>query len=75
MVNQALSTYRDAASSLPDDQRVWKAIAAICEKQGKPVAALDAYRELARIEPDNPAWQEKLDSAMARAKTRSLLGQ
>jgi len=75
MVNQALSTYRDASSSLPDDPRVWKAIAAICEKQGKPVAALEAYRELARIEPDNPTWQEKLDSAMARAKTKSLLEQ
>ena len=58
---------------MPDDPRVWKAIATICEKQGKPVAALDAYRELARIEPDNPAWQEELDSTMARVKTKSLL--
>jgi len=73
MVNQALSTYRDASSSMPDDLHVWKAIANICEKQGKPVAALDAYRELARIEPDNPAWLEKLDSGMARVKTRSLI--
>jgi tetratricopeptide (TPR) repeat protein len=73
LVNQALGTYRDAASSLPDDPNVWKAIALICERKNEPVQALDAYRELARIEPDNPAWQEKLDEALAEAQTRVLL--
>jgi tetratricopeptide (TPR) repeat protein len=73
LTNQALASYRDAASSLPGDARIWKAIAELHEKLGNPVAALDAYRELSRIEPDNPDWKQKLDAAMVEAQSKALI--
>jgi tetratricopeptide (TPR) repeat protein len=73
LTNQALFSYREASSSLPDDPGLWKAIARICEHLHEPAAALEAYRELARIEPENPDWQEKLEAAMAEATSKVLL--
>jgi tetratricopeptide (TPR) repeat protein len=73
MENQALSSYIEASSSIPDDGGVWKAIAHIYEKRGDPVAALEAYRELARIEPENQVWQQKVDAIVIEAKTRAIM--
>ncbi len=66
---QALSAYQEASSSLPDDAGVWRTIAGLYEKSGDSVAALSAYRELARIEPENPEWKQKIDALYLQART------
>jgi tetratricopeptide (TPR) repeat protein len=70
--NQAMAAYLEASSSLPDEARIWKAIAGIYEKQGDPVAALGAYRELARIEPEDPRWRKRVEEIVMEAKTRAI---
>lgn len=70
--NQALATYLEAARCLPDDASIWKAVARLQEQKGDPVAALEAYRELERIEPENPVWSQKVEDIVLQAKTRSI---
>ncbi len=73
MSNQALSSYIEASMSLPDSVQAFKAIAQLQEKRGDSIAALAAYRELARIEPDEPRWQTRIEEIVLQAKNRSLV--
>jgi cytochrome c-type biogenesis protein CcmH/NrfG len=50
----AIGGYRDLISKVPALTSAYLRVGALLEQKGDVSAALDSYRELARLEPDNP---------------------
>jgi hypothetical protein len=50
----AITGYRDLLSKVPALTTGYLRVGALLEQKGDVAAALEAYRELARLEPDNP---------------------
>jgi len=62
---QAISEYRAASAQSPGDIGLVLSLARVAEMAGQVTVALDAYRDVLRRAPDNPAAQE----AMRRMRT------
>ena len=50
----AIGTYRDLLSKIPALTTGYLRVGALLEQKGDAAGALETYRELARLEPDNP---------------------
>jgi twitching motility two-component system response regulator PilG len=70
---EARACFREAAAINPNDPRVWQALAKLAETTAE---AVDAFRELVRVAPDQPHGQFALRNALAAdARTLAEAGQ
>jgi len=65
---EARACFREAAAINPNDPRVWQALAKLADTTAE---AVDAFRELVRVAPDQPHGQFALRNALA-ADARTL---
>src|SRR5215467_8511505 len=66
--DEARGCFREAAAINPNDPRVWQALAKLADTTAE---AVDAFRELVRVAPDQPHGQFALRNALA-ADARTL---
>jgi tetratricopeptide (TPR) repeat protein len=74
MTDKALASYHAAAAYIPDEPGVWQAIASLSASRKDAAGQLKAYKELRRIQPENPEWQKRIDDIQNRLNATVLDG-
>jgi tetratricopeptide (TPR) repeat protein len=71
---QAIAICQTVLELRPDHVDALAIVAFCCQRQGELDRALEHYRHLVRLQPQNPTWRRWEDTVKSRRKARDLVG-
>jgi Flp pilus assembly protein TadD len=67
-LEEAQDKLKEAAALIPDNPDLWQSLATVSQKLGDLDAAENAFRNLLRLDPDNPGAVEFLQKVKERKR-------